>query len=426
MIRYGMLKRFLVVWSLYWLFYLFQPVEAIHTKVEMAWLIQLLFVMIFSCAYIIGASMISAKTGSLNNAYNQLDHLLVGRTIKWGLWISLLGLCFLVFDKITIQGIDYTQGIAIAREQWRVLGESRDGEISSPFSVLGYLFGGAFFLSLGLTLSRSTQLSDSRRMYYILFGFTLLMSHSLLTGGRSSLLLALGFLSFGYFSSKYVRFPPLWSSYLYKMMLLSILLFAGLYILFVFYSRATMSGVDLAIYSIEFLEWLGLKPSPWFKSFATSSDVGAVFAVLNLAISYLTHSLASTAAILEQHQESGLAIFMYLISIGAKLGLLDPPAEWFLAGRFPSLPGALYMQWGLWGMLFATLILGTVSGFASSLFERRRKSITIFLMCACLESVVLLSPFVFAGDLLFFPFILLGGLIVIFMNKLFRILKAKP
>lgn len=418
MICFGTLKRFWVIWVSYWLAYLFQPVRSIYQDINLAWLLQFVFVMVLSLAYAIGACLLLACTKPLPVGKAEIDQVEVNMIIRWGLWISFLGLVFLAYDKIVVQGIDYSLGLAAAREQWRMSGETRDGQISSLFSSLGYLFGGAFFVSLGLTLSGSVLLPDSTRFRFFLFGFFLLMANSLATGGRSSIMLAVAFVSFGYFSSRQGG-RPLWRNSGIKKLFAATGIFAIAYIFYVFYSRALASEAGMAEYSLDFLEYLSLEPMSWFAEFAATSTMGSMLALVNLAVSYLTHSLVTTAAIIGQAGDSGNAIFVHLMSIGAKIGVFDAPVEWFLAGRFPSLPGALYMQFGITGLLLVASVVGIIAGLSCAMFFRRPASMNLFLVCASIESILLLSPFVFAGDLLFFPFMLIGGVMAITAGKNF-------
>jgi hypothetical protein len=419
MICIGMIKRFWFIWVIYWLLYLLQPVYSIYQSVELAFLLQFLFVILLSLSYIVGASTLPLRSLSLSMVITQMNQAEVANIIRWGIWISILGLAFIVYDKTVIQGIDYSAGIAKAREQWRVLGEDRDHQVSSPFSVLGYLFGGAFFVSLALTLSRMVLLPDLKRLRYALLAFIILMLNSIATGGRSSILLALAFISFGFFSSRRYDFPPLWRSNRFVPVFLVTAAFGGAYLLYVFFLRAVAINVELADYSLGFLEHLGLEPTPWFTAFTTSSTVGSGLSLINLTISYLTHSLVSTAAIIENSDEGGHAVFVYFISIANKLGSFDAPIDWFLSGRFPSLPGGLYMQFGLSGLVIGALMLGITAGLAAALFARRPDSVVLFFLCASIESILLISPFLFAGDLFFFPFMMIGGGMAIFAGKIF-------
>lgn len=420
MIRLDTLKHLWFVWGMYWVLYLLQPVHSLYKNIELAWLLQLLFLFTLSIAYALGACIYPLTSSASHRGDNRLDQVGVERIIRAGIWTSFIGLFFLGLDKIIIQGIDYSQGLATAREQWRIIGEERDGQISSLYSALGYFLGGAFFISLALTLSRIVQLSDSKRFQYMFLCFTILMMNSVLTGGRSSILLAIGFISFGYYLYEKRTRATLWTSIIYKKLFIALPAIGAAYTLFIFNSRALTSGMSVTDYSLDFLDYLGLGPSPWFSEFSGSSIFGKILALLNLAVSYLTHSLVTTAAIIGNADNSGNAVLIHLMSLGAKLGLTNPPTEWFLAGRFPSLPGALYMQLGLPGLLAISAILGIISGYVRTWFACRSNSIMLFFACSCIETVLLLSPFLFAGDLLFFPFMLVGGVIAIAMGKIHR------
>ena len=419
MTRFGTLSRFCLVWLLYWVIYFLQPVHSAYGGMEVAWLLQFVFVTVLSIAYVIASLFVPLYPRGQRGLNRSFDTIEATSVIRWGLGISLAGFGLLLYDKIFIQGIDYSQGLAHAREQWRVLGEEREGAASSLFSALGYVFGGAYFLSLALTISRFVHLSDSRRFFYLLFGIGLLLVNSVATGGRSSILLVIAFGCFGYFSSQSRYFPPLFRRSLFWKALWGFAAITGTYVLYVFQSRAVASELDVATYSIDFLEFLGLEPEAWFVQFAHSSGLGGVLALFNLAISYLTHSIVTTAAIVEHAGVSGDAIFLHFISLGAKIGLLEAPTEWFLSGRFPSVPGALYLQFGLVGLVLGAGCLGLLAGVLSTLFHRCRDSIPLFFMCAIVESILLLSPFLFMGDFLFFPFLVFGGAMSIVFSRFF-------
>lgn len=421
--RFGMLGRFWVAWILYWLLFFIQPIQSIYPDTCLAWLLQLLFVLTVSLAYGFGSILVSFCSPAVRGATINIDPIRVYSIIRWGLQISLLGLAFLIYDKIFIQKIDYTMGLAGAREQWRLLGEARNGRVSSIFSAIGYIFGGGFFLPLGLLLSRRVVIPDAKRFRLFLMSVFLLMSNSLLTGGRSNILLALTIASFGYFSSG--QHTTLWRSSFVRILFLTTALIPAIYALYVFRSRAVGSDLEITQYAVSFHEYLGLKLAPGFEKFVISSRVGGVLSVINLAASYLTHSLATAAAIIRNGVDNGDAIFGYLLTLGAKLGVSSPPTEWFLSGRFPSMPGALYLEFGIPGILYGASVTGIIAGIACSLFVQRPGSAFCFLGCASLESVLLLSPFLFAGDFLFFPFMLTGGLLAITVGENFKIYGSK-
>src|SRR5207253_3376039 len=96
---------------------------------------------------------------------------------------------FLLFDKIYIQGIDYSSGLALAREQWVELGEDREGKASSIWSILGYAFGSAYYVAVVLVITQTQQFSGGRRLLYIVICFVFTLINSIITCGRSNFLL---------------------------------------------------------------------------------------------------------------------------------------------------------------------------------------------------------------------------------------------
>jgi oligosaccharide repeat unit polymerase len=409
--KYGSLKRFLIVWLIYWITFLLQPVKSLYPDVYAAFILQLVFVFFLSISYVVAVNLWNTNSIKTDHGFRPLAPLRSEKIIKYGLLIGALGFGFLLYDKIVYQGIDYSDGLAVAREQWRDIGEQRHGDISSPFSVLGYLIGGAYFFPLTLTLSSFVFLKDPRRFAYIVVGVFLLICNSLITGGRSSIILAVALSSFGYFSSK--KFGPLFKEMHFVKSLVTMILLVFFYLVYVFYSRAEASGFEVERYGLEFLEYLGLESYEWFASYCQSSSVGGILSLLNLTVSYLTHGVATTAAIVQNSSSgSGDVIFSHFYSLGAKVGLTDPPVEWFLAGRSPSLPGALYLMYGISGLIFGASVIGVISAISVSLFCHFPRSILLFGLCAIFESILILSPFFFVGDLLSFPFAVIGGLIL--------------
>jgi len=405
-----MLKRFTLVWIAYWLIYMIQPVHSIYGGVWEAYLLQLSFVL----AVIIGFVFVPTFVTQANNSElkEQCDIGYEQQIAIVGYALSFVGLAMLAYDKIGIQGIDYSLSISSAREQWRILGEERAGEASSIYSMLGYVLGSAYFFSLAIVCSRNVLLDDGRRLILFLVGVTLLMGNSLLTGGRSGILLLFAFVSYAYFSSK-------GTASLFKSNKFQFILWGGIvasigYALYVFILRAEGGGNDLAEYSLEFLDYLGLEPSDWFVSFAAESKMGELLSLANLAAAYLTHSMSTVAAMWEYSGDREVVVLTYYFSLLQKLGVGVGEAEaWFLAGRFPSLPGGLFHQFGLYWMLIAGVALGWIGGFVSALHRLSRNSYFLLLACCATEAVLLLSPFLFAGDFLFFPFVMFGGIISI-------------
>lgn len=416
--QYGMLKRFCGAWMLYWIIYWVQPVHSIYPGIPEAFLLQISFVTITAAFYLIGVSG-SGGTAALVPS-GIFDPQYAKFVIKSGIVISVIGLSFLLYDKVGVQEIDYSQGLAIARQEWRVLGEERSSAASSIFSVLGYLFGGAYFLSLALAVSEVTPLTDKQRFFYIFISLLIIILNSAITGGRSSILLAIVFCCFGYFTRINIDRSGLFVSTKYNIYFKILLSFGGIYVLYIFYLRALASDQFVGAYSLYFLEYLGLAPSEWFARIAYETSWGEGLALLNLSVSYLTHSMTTTAAILQTTDQTGDVLFVNFMQIGSKFGLFAQPTEWFLAGRFASLPGALYLQYGLIGTVIGSAFLGMAAGAMAKKFSLQPTRFLFFFFCSIIELILLMSPFLFAGEFLFFPSVVIGGFLIIALAKVVR------
>ena len=413
--HYGMIRRFLYIWIIYWFIYFLQPVNSIYPNILQAFALQVSFVFCTCVFFIIGSS----NAGSINfvEKYN-FDTSSAVFLVRSGILLSTLGIVFLLYDKIFIQKIDYLQGLAVARQEWRVLGEERSSAASSLYSAIGYLLGGAYFVSFSLLLSRYLILNDRERVAYLLICVFLVFFNSAITGGRSSILLAIIFGCFGYFTKNNIRHQrSLFKNESFMKYFKFFLFFGAFYSVYIFYERALAGEQVIGAYGITFLEYLGLAPNDWFAHVAYETDWGAIASLLNLAISYLTHSLATTAAIVGSSNQYGDAMFVNFMQIGAKFGILPQPSDWFMAGRFSSLPGALYFQYGMAGLLIGAAGLGIVTGRLAGIFNADPSRMFVFFLCSISELILLMSPFLFAAEFLFFPSILVGGLLIIFLSK---------
>lgn len=416
-----MIARFCVVWLAYWLVFLAQPVKSVFPNVGTAWLVQLSFVIAVTVSFLIVQQAKAPHGRGVSPMPSALNTPFAVAVVKTGYVVSLIGLILLVYDKIVLQGIDYSSGIAVAREQWRIVGEDRGGGASSIYSAIGYIIGSAYFLSLAIVFSRNMHIPDRQRFRLMMTGLLLLLANSLITGGRSGVLLAVVFVSYALFSGDRRQGRRLFNRWKYRVIPAFFLGIAFTYALFIFGQRAAATDVDLAFYSLGFLNFLGLEVYQWFEALTQSISLGWLLALINLAVAYLTHSFASMAAIVNFEGGSEVVVFGYLMSLLAKLGLVaGGQDDWFLSGRLPSLPGGLYHQFGFLGMLLFGLFLGSLGGWMRGSYKWRRTSVSAMFYCCVLESILLMSPFLFVGDFLFFPFLIIGGVMSLALVGLTR------
>lgn len=405
-----MARTFIAVWVLYWLAITLLPVHSIYPGTLGAAMLQFEFVVIVLAGIVITRLLVGERALPRPCCYEIAT---ANKLIRIALWMSVIGILCLIYDKVFVQGIDYSNGIAVAREEWRKLGEDRDGNASSIFSVLGYFFGSAYYVAIVLAVTQIGVVTPKLRMKSLIVAFVLLMINSAITGGRSNLLLVAVFVlaAFGarnglalikVFPRESQRLP------IKLVLLLGFALSLGFaYAVMIFYQRAEAGESDALNYAIEFLPFLGLEASNEYLAGLDDGVLSSLSAMLVLTISYVTHSFATVAAIMDANPENKTILFLHLAGIANKLGLIAPPdGDWFLAGRFPSVPGSLLYQFGWLGFFGGSLLLGALSELCRSWAAKRPDQIMPLGSYVMAHATLLLTPALFAVDLLSFPFVL--------------------
>jgi len=319
----------------------------------------------------------------------------------------------LAYDKIYVQGIDYTAGLAAARAEWRRLGEDREGQASSIFSVVGYLFSSGYFVATILAITQTKVVSARERLVAIFASLLLLLANSVLTGGRSSILLFVAFAVCCFGARSGLRVRLLFVSKGQRRLIFILACIAAAYTVYIFYGRADTGGMSALEYAIDFLPWLGLQADDWYRQSLNGSLLSSLSAMCVLALGYITHSFSTVAAIVDSATEDKHIVFLSAYDILYKLGFGDrPDVEWFLSGRFPSVPGGLWHEYGLTGFVSASLAFGALCGACKVWTIKRATSLLPLGAFVMAGATMLLSPALFAGDFLSFPFVL-GSFVIL-------------
>lgn len=422
-----MAKHFVGIWLIYWAVIALLPVHSIYPATLEAFALQCTFVALVLVAYTLAYAILGA---SALPAVGRFDLPTTPKLIRIALGMSIIGFFFLIYDKIYIQGIDFSDGIAVAREEWRRVGEDREGQVSSIFSVLGYLMGSGYYVAAVLAVTQVKVLSARKRVWVLLGCFVLLMVNSAITGGRSNVLLIAVFIIGALAARGGLNLQKLFDTPAQRRIVLVAAGLALIYTLFIFYQRAQASDVSSQEYALDFLPFLGLETDEWYRGLMDGSAVSSLSAVFVLAVSYLTHSFASVAAIIGAPSEEKTIIFLHIGGILNKLGLVNPPdADWFLAGRFPSFPGALWHQYGAIGFVLGSLLLGTTSAIANAWTARQPARLLPLGVFVMVYGVLLLTPALFAADFLSFPFAAAAFVIISLIDRYLRshtVLRTAP
>lgn len=347
----------------------------------------------------------------------------IRRTINLGLLLSLMGLTLSLYDRVVVQGVDYSAGVAVAREMWKAEGGERDS-FSSWASLLGWGLGSAYFTSLVLYILHFEKFDKRARSVAPSLIFLLLLANSVLTGGRTILLLGAGFLlsALATRGSKGMSpFPRLGVIGRNTIRLLAG--FVVIYFLWVFAERASMNSLPAREYTLGFVDFLLAEETENFQRIEALPEPYeqlTYFALMGGI--YYVHSYYSFQSILASREKPGVIISYYWRKLLHKLDLSDFPEAYLFPGRFIPLHGALFYEFGFWGLLLGALSLGYILSIATAFVYLRGVSGTGLGVYASIITIILLSPMHPATEFLVFPFSLLG---FILLSVLMRMVGGK-
>ncbi|MGK5022796.1 O-antigen polysaccharide polymerase Wzy [Janthinobacterium lividum] len=423
------LRVFVGIWILYFVMVSLAPAHSRTSEMGQVVFLDAGFVVLTSLVAVLTNYFLERKLRVDSGYYLEQVQGVSDKLIRLTLLLALVGLLALMFDKIQVQHIDYGGSLARAREEWRELGEGREG-VSSPYSMIGYAFSTCFILTLIPLILNPKFLRPVKVGSALLGLFFFLMLNSILIGGRSIILLTLCFAIAFYV----IRLERGGQAFTFsKKTKIGLIILAGVAIIYIFYvfmarASATHDGVSGAEYLQAMQEYMRLKTSAWpallEREFPT---FGSLVAFGMLTVTYLCHSAFIFAEYL-QHQtdyaSDSFILFNHMRDIFAKLGLIGPQSnDWFLAGRFPSLPGALFHDGGYILLFLGALVLGGVVGVANFFTKAKQMSFVRIGFVSSVYTILFLSPLLFAGDIMSFPFIVFEFIMFgVFFSK-FRITK---
>lgn len=408
---------FLLAWLGYYFFLLIIPYTSSFSNLWLAIVYQLIFVALAATPLILGGYFFPTTEPRVDK-YVAQDQSLVSLTIILGLLLSVLAVVSLFIDKAFYMGIDYSQGVCVAREEMRRLGVERPG-ISSVFSFFGNMFGHCYFVSLALVMTQRV----SRKLFYPTVGisFLCLMALATVAASRSTFIL-LGTFILAFICIRLLLRVPLprinkinWIDIVVGLAMIAAAIW---FVLMIFVCRATASNLTGEAYLDSFAPFLGAT--------LTGDSPNETASPIMLSILYTTHSAYTFAGILTLPPTEGYAMFSSVAFLLEKVGL-DPgwSREWVLAGRFASLPGTLYHDFTFVGLVIGALALGTFSAGCRLVLARYKPSALIIGVVSAVYVILFLSPLTFAADFMAFPFICFGFVFVPMLSLLVRNLHAQ-
>lgn len=342
-------------------------------------------------------------------------------TMRYAILFSMISVVFLAYDRIFIQGIDYSKGLAKAREAWRINGENRSG-VSSSFSVIGNLLSGFPLVLSSLLYYYYDNLSRWLRLISLIVGTVTVASSALLTGGRSIVMIfLLSLLLIGILrKARGLGFVPKKINIFVRVFSLFALVSSLIYIVYVFHLRAKASddGTSL-VYMLSILdhlggEYIGVQNNDTYF-------IDDIFNYLTITGAYLSHSVWTLQSILNMDNHEGYITFnFYRTNIGKILDV-SPEAGWAIPGRFPSYVGAFYYDYGILGAFLGSLAIGVLIFISTLLLYCKNLNLLYIGIYLTSMYIVALSPLGFAADFLSFPFVVFDFCLLYILSIFSRI-----
>ncbi|HEX2861430.1 MAG TPA: hypothetical protein VHN79_07310, partial [Lacunisphaera sp.] len=266
--------------------------------------------------------------------------------------LGLVGAGCLVYDRLVVQRVDLTAGIAAARTEWATLGEGRIG-ISSPYSVAGNLLWAFAYVPLVYGHLYFELLRARRKMplVAIALGFLGISAVSALNGGRMPLVFAVAILAFTAAIRRSHGLPAAPRlSFSARFVLCSALTAICIYVPFVLIDRAAANHTELPEYTVSSISYLRGTPKPAWTENPQPSDA---VAVASLSVAQLVHPFWLLELIRDNGYREGVPMLastpLFLLQ---KMGFLrDVPNTWTYSGLYLSLPGAAYHDAGWPGLV---------------------------------------------------------------------------
>jgi hypothetical protein len=415
---------YLAVWIGYFALLWLLPVrygrlESSTTAMSLALWVFVSTVVAYGVHALVGGTSVSVNAARQYVGGRPIEPFQISRIVCIGMILSAAGFASLLFDRIVLQGIDYSQGLAVARELWRQSGEARN-QVSSIFSVLGYLIGFSFFCSIALAHLHWEVIGKAVRRIVIYGGIVLVMANSILLGGRSIVLVQLAAivaiagirrtLGLSAFPARGGRVFLIGGA---------VFLLALAYSIYIFGDRAAAGSTLPSVYSVSALEFLGGEPTDAFYTLDKLPEVLANTAELGtLAGAYLTHSFGTFESILEYSSTPGSVTFVFVRTMLARLGAIPEATEVLtLDGRFLSLPGSLWYDYGWYGFYAGAAVIGVLIGLIPVVLSWRRSGGIALAVAITILLTGLLAPLLMAVDILCVPFMIVGFVLLDLINR---------
>lgn len=332
---------------------------------------------------------------------------------------GLFGVVFIIIDRVFYQGIDYSYGIASAREQWREVSQARMG-VSSFFSVFGNLLYSMVFLGLASAIIFWEEVRFNRLSIVIVFSS--IVTYALLTGGRTSMVVMLAVVassvSMRHLAARKSFLPSGFYKYIFWLIIVSIFV---AYI--VFFYRIERSGVGGFIY-VESLatRLLGVRENT--KEFFFNN------AAINAVLVYLAHVKWVAVEISATIDTVGIASFNEILTVfSTKIPALSNYQvfiDWKYDGLWAPFLSLLIYDFGLYGSFLIVLVFSAAFFFGVFFIRRSLRTrwgayFVIFYTMA--GAIIIMVPFCSLLEIVEFIYSFILSLVFLVINIFLQIVR---
>ena len=397
---------FNISWLVFFIIDLLIPATSVFEMKWIAWGYSLGYVLLASIIGVICVRLFAERLNYSRNESSRLTQKEINFIVLFTFLIALTGLIFLIIDRLWVQQIDYSKGIAFARMQWISQGEARTG-VSSLFSVLGNLSVPFIYVPLSMVYLQWEKLGRRLRLIAIPAILFVLLAFSALYGGRTAILLGLTVVAsislIRIMSGKMIL--PAFNRKAY-VSILCLIIPLLIFVVYIVRERVKMNDMDSYSYAVAIIQGLcGLTT----ERFEAIRYLGEPFAdVLYWLItvgSYIIHSMWSFEGVLAIPERPGTALFVTFLELLHRIGLVPEQTHWLFWYQYINLPGAVWYDFGMIGYIVVSILHGGLLGLSCLMTSRKQADGLGVLFILSVIVISLLSPMCFAAQI--FPFVFL-------------------
>lgn len=414
-----LIRSYLTIWVGYFSIILILPVTYVNGEYYLSILCLLVFVAVSSSAFSVLYLLRPVKRNH-GASYGIRGPKCLNLVIVSAVIFSILAVSFILYDRMFIQGIDYSKGISFAREQWRILGEARRG-FSSVYSLIGNLLSGFPIVLASLLYLYYDKLTKKLRLLAFSTAVISVGVSTLLTGGRSIVMLFLVSLFLIGLLRKFrgARFRPDKMSRFVLVISGVTLIVSFAYAVYVFHLRALAGGDSSESYMLSMIEHLGGVYVG--DNTNNSSLIDDILNYLIIVGGYLIHSVWTLQSIIDlSHYEGFVTFNFYRVNFSRVLGL-DSSIGWEFSGLFSTYAGAFYHDYGVVGALTSSLAIGLMVFISTLILCCKNLNLLHIGAYLGMMYVVILSPLLLAVDIMSFPFIMIDFFMLYIIAVLSRV-----